>query len=68
MSLKAFHIVFVIVSIAMCVFVGVWGVREYLRTENVTHLAVGVVTLVLGIVLVWYFRWFLRKIKTISVP
>ena len=36
--------------------------------ENVTHLAVGVVTLVLGVVLVWYFRWFLRKIKTISVP
>ena len=66
MSLKAFHIVFVLTSVAMSALVGVWGVRDYLLTSNTTNLAVGITTLVLGVLLVWYSTWFVRKIRMIK--
>ncbi len=68
MSLKVFHIVFVMASIAMSVFVGGWGVLDYRRTGNTTHLAIGIGTLILGVVLVRYSVWFVRKIRSIDSP
>ena len=66
MSLKIFHIVFVVASIVMSAVVGAWGITDYARTSNTTNLAVGVVTLGVGVALVWYSRWFLRKIRAIE--
>lgn len=67
MSLKVFHILFIASSIAMSAFVGGWGLVDFQRTGDKTHLAVGVVTLVLGAALIWYSTWFVRKIRNLKV-
>lgn len=66
MSLKAFHIFFVTVSTLLCGGVGLWGVREYRNTGGDEMLWLGSASLLLGVVLVVYGFWFLRKLKHVS--
>lgn len=59
MSLKIFHIVFIILSIATSVFVGIWGLANHQPT-------LGIIFLLLAAGLVAYgFRAF-RKLKEIT--
>ncbi len=66
MSLKAFHIVFVIVSVLLSAFVGRWGVVAYRNDAQPMDLVVGIVAIVMGVLLVWYSTWFIRKIRAIG--
>ncbi len=66
MSLKAFHIVFVTVSIVLCLGFGVWGVREYRMEQDLSALVAGIASLLACVVLAVYGRWFLRKLKGVS--
>ncbi|MCH7666237.1 MAG: hypothetical protein IH936_09965 [Acidobacteria bacterium] len=54
MSLKAFHIFFIAVSVLMCLGVGAWGTNEYLAGGNGTGLGLAVMCLVLGAGLIVY--------------
>lgn len=66
MSLKAFHLVFVIVSTMLAVGVGAWAIREYQAKGETGALVFGVASLAGAVVLVVYGRWFLRKLKNVS--
>ncbi len=66
MSLKAFHIFFIVVSIALCVGVGVWATQDFARTGSGVHLALGVGSFIGSILLACYGVWFLRKLKGVS--
>lgn len=66
MSLKAFHIVFIVLSIVMAFFCGVWLLHEYADTGNAAELVVGIVLIVAGGALIWYGKSVLRKLKHIS--
>ncbi len=66
MSLKAFHIFFIIVSTLLAVAFGVWALDDFGRSANRVHLALGVVSFIGSGVLVWYGIWFLRKLKHVS--
>ena len=66
MSLQAFHIVFIMASIAMSLLVGVWGVLDFRRDANVTSLLIGVGFFVAGGVLIWYSSWFVRKLRVLK--
>ena len=66
MSLKAFHIFFIIVSIALCVVVGVLAVGDYGRSGSVAYLALGVGSFIGSVLLAVYGVWFLRKLKGLS--
>ncbi len=66
MSLRIFHIIFVTVSIALSVFVAIWGVREYMATHSSGALALAGVFLVGGILLVAYAGKAFRKLKDLS--
>ncbi len=66
MSLKTFHIFFIVVSVALCVGLGVWGIQDFGRSGNGVHLALGVGSFIGSIVLACYGVWFLRKLKGVS--
>ena len=66
MSLKAFHLVFVTVSVILAVGFGFWAILRY-RVHAETALLLGGVGSWLGaIVLIWYGRWFLKKLKGVG--
>lgn len=65
MSLRIFHIVFIIASIALCGFVAVWGLQQYSDSRSGTGLATGLLFLACGIALILYgFRAF-QKLREI---
>ncbi len=66
MSLKAFHIFFIILSTLLAVAFGVWAVDDFSRSASGVHLALGVGSFIGSGVLVWYGVWFLRKLKHVS--
>ena len=66
MSLKTFHIFFIVVSIALCLGVGVWATQDFNRSGNGVHLALGVGSFIGSLLLAWYGVWFLRKLKGVS--
>lgn len=65
MSLKAIHICFILLSLALALGFGFWGVRDYLATENLIHFSLGIGSFVGGILLVGYLVWFVYKMKRI---
>jgi hypothetical protein len=67
MSLKAFHIVFVIASTLLTFGFGAWAIKQY-ASGNATGgiLALGIASILLGFGLIAYGRYVLRKLKNIS--
>ncbi len=66
MSLKALHIFFLVVSIALSVGFGVWATQDFARSGSFVHLALGVGSFIGSILLACYGVWFLRKLKGVS--
>jgi hypothetical protein len=66
MSLKAFHIVFVTVSIILCLGFGGWALNEFRVEQDVSALVIGVVSLLGCVILGLYGRWFLKKLEGVS--
>ena len=67
MSLKAFHVFFIAVSILLAMLVGGWGVRQFMIDESVEGLAVGVFFFAFGFVLLAYGLKFVRKISELGI-
>jgi hypothetical protein len=65
-SLKAFHIVFVTVSVLLALGFGVWSLVQYSEGKRVIDLAFGIGSLLAAIGLVFYGRYVLKKLKDIS--
>ena len=66
MSLKAFHIFFIIVSTLLALGFGVWAVDDFGRSGSWVILALGVGSFIASGGLVWYGLWFLRKLKHVG--
>ena len=66
MSLKAFHIFFILASMALCVGLGVWAVDDFGQSGSWVHLGLGVGSFIGSILLAWYGVWFLRKLKGVG--
>jgi hypothetical protein len=66
MSLKAFHIVFVTASVLLCLGVGWLSLDRYLHNGSVLDLFYGLGSFLVGGILVYYGKLFLRKLKRIS--
>ena len=66
MSLKAFHLLFVIASILLAVGLGLWSIREYHEFGGAGMLALGIASLLAGAAMTVYSRWFVRKLKHVS--
>ncbi len=67
MSLKAFHIFFIAVSMLLGMFVGGWGVRQYLINDSVGSLALGVFFFISAFVLLAYGLKFIRMVEDLEL-
>lgn len=67
MSLKAFHIVFIIASTVLAIGFGGWSFRQYLSPEGArSDLFYAVGSSLATVALLVYGRYFLKKLKDIS--
>ena len=67
MSLKAFHIVFIIVSTLLALGTGVWCLWVNLIAGAPIYVAGAVASFVVAIVLLVYGFWFYRKMKRLGI-
>ncbi len=65
MSLKAFHIVFILATFALAAFLAVWFFQEYARTQLNSHLVGAWSAVGSGLLILVYGRFFLKKLKSI---
>ncbi len=63
MSLKIFHLVFIIAAIILADMYGAWAIWHYPITGDVLSLALGIVALVGGLALTVYAFYFVRKME-----
>jgi hypothetical protein len=67
MSLKAFHLVFIVASILLVVGFGVWSLMNFLSPEGRTRdLVLAIASAVVVLALICYERYFLKKLKNVS--
>ena len=66
MSLKAFHIFFIAVSVLLSFGFGVWGIYTHLVHGNLWFMIMGIGSFVIGIALIIYGINFLHKLKHIG--
>jgi len=66
MSLKAFHIVFVTMSVLVSFFFGGWLLHEYSNGGGAGQLIGAILSFLAGAGLIWYGKVVLRKLKHIS--
>ena len=63
MSLRAFHIVFIIVTVALSLFVTMWGIREFARERDLAALGMAVLFLGTAVALVIYGKKAYGKLR-----
>ncbi|MDQ3281947.1 MAG: hypothetical protein M3Q69_11105 [Acidobacteriota bacterium] len=63
MSLRAFHIVFVIVTVALSIYIALWGIAAYARSQSAPALALGLLFLATAVGLVIYGKKAYAKLK-----
>ena len=67
MSLKAFHVVFITAACALAFGCGIWEVKNFFSTDGrALDLIFGLAALGAGVGLIFYERYFLRKLKDVS--
>jgi DNA-binding transcriptional regulator of glucitol operon len=65
-SLKAFHVFFIVIATLCSLMLGGWGVAEHSRTGNGGALFLGICGFAAAALLVVYGLWFLRKLRGVS--
>jgi hypothetical protein len=63
MSLKAFHIFFITLSVLLCLGFGAWCLGSDYARDRAAYAVAGFVSFALGVILVLYEVVFLKKFK-----
>ena len=66
MSLKTFHIFFILVSTLLALALGVWAIDDFGQSASPGNLALGSGSFIASGALLSYGIWFLRKLKNVS--
>jgi len=66
MSLKAFHLVFIIASIVLAFGFGIWMAVAFFKEGGVMNLIVALGAFAAAVGLIFYERYFLKKTKDLS--
>lgn len=67
MSLKAFHIVFVVSTILLCFGFGAWAIYDRLQGGGAVEFVLGLLALAGGLAMIVYFKAVLKKLRDISL-
>lgn len=67
MSLRAFHIVFVIVTIVLSLYVALWGIREFSQERSATALTLAILFLVMAVGLMVYGKKAFTKLRDLPL-
>jgi hypothetical protein len=65
MSLRAFHIIFIIVTTALSLFVALWGIREFTQQRSGAALALGLVFFATAVGLMIYGKKAYAKLRDV---
>jgi len=65
MSLKVFHIVFIVLTTVLSLYVALWGIREFAQQKSTGGLALGIVFFVMAVGLMVYGKKAYAKFKEI---
>jgi lipopolysaccharide export LptBFGC system permease protein LptF len=63
MSLRVFHIVFVIVTILLSVYVALWGIREFTQERSGMALTLAILFATMAVVMMVYGKKVVRKFR-----
>ena len=63
MSLKAFHLVFIVAAILLAFGFAAWALWNYSEAGRMLHLLYGIGSAAAGVGLIFYFKYVLRKLK-----
>lgn len=67
MSLKAFHLVFIVAAILLALCFSAWALVGYFSQQGGTwELVAGIGSLLVAVGLIFYERYFLKKTKNVS--
>lgn len=66
MSLKAFHVAFILLSTGLCAGFALWCFREMTRTDNAVYGVVGGISAAGVVALAVYAVRFLRKSRSVG--
>tara|TARA_Y100001934_G_scaffold280464_2_gene387259 strand:+ start:65 stop:271 length:207 start_codon:yes stop_codon:yes gene_type:complete len=66
MSLKAFHLIFIIASIIFTLLFGAWAVLNFEASIDTAEFILGVFSIFSSIGMIFYLIKFLKKYKNIS--
>ena len=63
MSLRAFHIVFIVVTVALSLYIAMWGVNEYATERSPMGLTLALIFFATAAGLIVYGKKAFRKLK-----
>ena len=63
MSLKAFHLLFIVLSVVLAAFVAAWAVGQYRAGHQLIYVVTAALALAASGSLVWYASLFRRKTR-----
>ena len=63
MSLRAFHIIFVIATIVLSLYVALWGIREFTQERSATALTLAILFLLMAVGLMIYGKKAFAKLR-----
>ena len=63
MSLRVFHIIFIVVSVVLSLFIALWGISRFASQQSGTGLARALIFLASAVVLIGYGKKVYVKLK-----
>lgn len=66
MSLRAFHLLFIALSVVLAAFFGAWSIGQYRLANEIQYVLTGIASLASGVGLAFYGAAFQRKTRKLS--
>ena len=66
MSLRMIHIFFISAADSLCIFFGIWSIRQHLGSKEMRPLLLAISSFLVSLALVWYLIRFIKKSRNLN--